>query len=374
MTSDSVRPREAGATALRIVCLTPYPEVAPSTRHRVAALRPLWRGEGIELTIWPFMSERFYRARRTFGALATLRKAAWFLASTVQLLARIPRLRTFDRIIIHREVFPLGPPVFETLVCRLGPPTFFDVDDAIWHPPSNPVHQRSRFLDPERVPKILRACSAVVAGNEYIARFARQHNPDVSVIPTTYDDPEPTAECSNHELPTVVWIGNLGNAEYLESILPALEAVHRETPFRLRLVGGIDIESIRSPVLDIERLAWRRDLEDQWLMESSLGIMPLHAKDFEKGKCAFKIIQYFAAGIPAVATPIGMNIEVIRQVENGFLASTVDDWSSAIGKLLADRELRERMAAAARSTYLERFTRRRAVEGWRKILRSETTD
>jgi glycosyltransferase involved in cell wall biosynthesis len=363
----------ATARRLRVLCIAPYPAHAPSVHHRIVALTRVWADHGIDVTLWPFMSARFYRIRRTFGPLATVEKAWHFMAATLRLLLRLPFVRRFDRVIIHREAFPLGPPVIEQLIARLHPHTIFDLDDAMWHSPGD-VNQRGRFWDPERVAKIMAAVDVVVAGNEYIRRYAERVARRIVVVPTSYEDlagargvgPAPSARV------TVVWIGNLGNAWYLGPILPALERAAAQHPFRLRLIGGQDIHDITSQTLEIEHLEWRRDREAAWLTESDIGIMPLSRDGFAEGKCAFKIIQYFSAGLPAVATPVGMNCEVIAHGVNGFLPATEAEWTSSIGTLVADARIRKEMATRARETYAATFTRPAVALTWVQLLRSFT--
>ncbi len=355
---------------LRVVCFSPYPAEAPSVYHRVWAYRHLWGRRGVDLTLWPFMSDRFYGIRRTFGPLATLRKAFHFALSTLVLLCRIFWVRRYDRVIIHREVFPLGPPILERLVTSLHPDVTYDLDDAMWHPPSNPVNQRRLLQDEERVGKIMRSCKRVVAGNQYIRDYALGYTSRVFVIPTPYDDLALPASrrARKNEKPIVVWIGNLGNAQYLEPILPALEEVHSKQPFVLRLIGGADIEDVASDSLPIERLAWHRDKEARWLQESDVGIMPLHQNDFEQGKCAFKIIQYFSAGVPAVASPVGMNSQVITPGVNGYLASTRDEWVECLSALLRDASKRGEMSARAREAFRAAYTREINADRWLRLL------
>lgn len=361
---------------LRVLCLAPYPTEAPSVYHRIWAYRAHWNARGVELTVWPFMSDRFYAIRRTFGLVATLRKSIHFGISVLVLIARLCRVRRYDAVIIHREVFPFGPPIFERLIARLHRDVTFDLDDAMWHPPSNPVHQRRLLLDPERIPKIMAACARVTAGNDYIAEFARRHSSRVVVLPTGCDDLSGAATGDAGEprtRPVVVWIGNIGNAGYVQEVMPALEEVNARHPFVLRLIGGDDIAEVVSDRLEIERLPWRRDRESAWLRTADVGIMPLHDMDFEQGKCAFKIIQYFSAGLPVVCSGIGMNLQVVEHGVNGYVPANASEWVECLAALLRDPHLRREMAVHARRTYLERFTRELIGDRWLEILLPDGT-
>jgi glycosyltransferase involved in cell wall biosynthesis len=358
---------------MKVVCFAPYPASAPSVYHRIWAYRSHLERHGIDLVVWSFMSERFYAIRRNFGLWWTVQKIAHFLLATVRLGSRVLRVRRFDAVIIHREAFPLGPPWFERWIAKLGRNVTFDLDDAMWHPPSNEVYQRRLLLDPNRFGKIMAYCGRTTAGNEYIAAFARQYNRRVVVMPTGYDDlsQEGKGSRADNPRPVVVWIGNVGNASYVAELIPALEAAFAVTPFVLRLIGGHDIADVKSERLDIERLQWRREQEGEWLRTADLGIMPLFDKEFEQGKCAFKLIQYFSAGLPVIGSAIGMNNHVVAHGVNGLLARDTSDWVAHLVKLLGQPELRRQMGDAGRQTYLRRFTRELIGDQWVGILRSD---
>jgi glycosyltransferase involved in cell wall biosynthesis len=369
------RPPGHEGRRLRVVCFAPYPSSAPSVFHRIWAYRAHLERNGIDLVVWSFMSERFYAIRRRFGAWSTILKILHFLLATLRLCTRVLRVWRFDAVIIHREVFPLGPPVFERCIARLRRNVTFDLDDAMWHPPSNEVFQRRLLLDPNRFGKIIAACARTTAGNEYIATFARRYHRNVLVMPTGYDDlaPQDGRPKVVNPVPVVVWIGNVGNACYVAELVPQLEAAFATTPFVLRLIGGHDIAEVRSERLDIERLQWRRDQEGEWLRTADVGIMPLFDKDFEQGKCAFKIVQYFSAGLPVVCSAIGMNNQVVVHGVNGLLARDTGDWVVHLVALLGKPDARRRMGEAGRQTYLQRFTRERIGDQWIEVLRSGGT-
>lgn len=356
---------------IRVVCFSPYPEEGPSVRHRITAYRELWARSGVSLTLWPFMTRRFFGIRRQFGRLRTAEKLAQFAFCTLRLLVRLPLAVRYDWVIIHRELFPLGGAVLERVLKRFNGNIAFDFDDAIWHPPSNEVNQRKFLWSDRRVADTLSLSQVAVPGNEYLADYARQYAARVQIIPTSYDDLGGRQAGSNVK-PVVVWIGNLGNAFYLRELLPVLEELSAGRAFTLRLIGGEDIETIRSERVDIEYCRWSASRERAWLCESDIGIMPLVSKGYEQGKCAFKVVQYFSAGLPVVASPVGMNRDVIVEGENGFLAEGRAGWHSALERLLSDASLRVRMGERGRQTYLERFTREENARLWQELLRNSS--
>lgn len=353
---------------MRIACFSPYPASGASVRHRVLALAERWRADGIELTLYPFMDERFFALRRRFGALATAAKLALFAWATLKLMVRVLGVRRFDLVIIHREAFPLGPPWFERCIARLNPRVVYDFDDAIWQPPSNGVNQRKWLWDARRLEKIFALSRAVVAGSPELVRYAERHRAPVRQLATTYDDLG-GAPIGN-DRPVIVWIGNLGNADYLQPLAKVFSRLALRHAFTLRLIGGDDIDAIAPTGVAVERLRWSAAQEAAALQGADIGIMPLRDAPYERGKCAFKLIQYMAAGLPVVASPVGMNTDVVREGENGFLADSPDDWFAALDTLLADAMLRRRLGTAGYGRYLQSWSRDVADAAWRDIFRS----
>src|SRR5262249_52339431 len=94
---------------------------------------------------------------------------------------------------------------------------------------------------------------------------------------------------------------------------------------------------------------WNLQEELTFFAHFDIGVMPLRDSAFARGKCGFKLIQYMAAGLPVVASPVGANCEVVQDGSNGFLARTDEDWTLRLRQLIDDRGLRQRMGANGRA-------------------------
>jgi glycosyltransferase involved in cell wall biosynthesis len=353
----------------RIACFTPYPQDGPSVRHRIAALGPGLAEDGATLVVWSFMSRRLYDIRRTFGILRTAEKLFWLVFGTLRLMARIPRLAAFDAVIIHREAFPLGPAWFERWIARVNPHLVYDVDDAIWEPPGTGVHQRGVLFRPGRYDDIMRRSRVVAAGSALLAEHARRCNARVFVVPTAYGDLGGAAlDRPPPDEPVVMWIGNWGNAVYLAAIAEALATVAGRHRFRLLLVGGADIDDLALPGVTVQRVRWSEADERERLLGADIGIMPLPDTPYERGKCAFKLIQYMSAGLAVVASPVGANVDVVDDGVTGFLAADAAGWVLALDRLLADPALRRAQGRAGYRRYRERYSVAAVVACWRQIL------
>src|SRR6201999_1317649 len=140
---------------------------------------------------------------------------------------------------------------------------------------------------------------------------------------------------------------------YLTTIAPALRAAATTTPLMLHVVGAPVPPELSG--IPAESIPWTEDTEIASIAAFDVGIMPLTDTPFERGKCAYKLLQVMAAGKPVIASPVGANRQVVQQGVNGFLADTTEEWAEALRKL-ADPELRRRMGEEARKTVADQYS------------------
>src|SRR5262249_29384224 len=120
----------------------------------------------------------------------------------------------------------------------------------------------------------------------------------------------------------------------------------------------------------VENIPWSLASEVSLFNTCDVGVYPLTDDEWSKGKCGFKAIEFMACGVPVVAAAVGVNREIIRDGENGFLASSDDEWVGKLTRLLADPALRRRFAEAGRRTVEERYSRRANAPKLAAILRA----
>ncbi|MCP5348425.1 MAG: glycosyltransferase family 4 protein [Gammaproteobacteria bacterium] len=263
----------------------------------------------------------------------------------------------YDLVIIHREVCPLGGGVFDRYITSKNGYVIYELDDAVWLPMPLKIDQRKHFFSENSIPRLMTECRMVVAGNQYIRDFALRYNSQVAVIPTPYDDLGGLQYKPKRKLvPVIVWIGNVGNDEYLDLLKSPLTRLASKYEFVFRIIGSTEYSGFQIEGVNVEFMEWDLNSEARWLLESDIGVMPLFDREYEKGKCAFKLIQYASAGMPLVASPVGMNREVIQHGVNGFLAETEEDWHSAIARLLEQPSLRSEMGSQAYATFSKKYT------------------
>lgn len=338
---------------LRVLALSPVPYEGAGCRFRIAQYGPYLRSQGIDLTIAPFYDREFFALVYRSGHY--LRKALKFFRHTASRFADVLRAGSYDAIFIYREALPIGPPILEAAIRLLGRPLIFDFDDAVYLPNTSAANRVvSALKRPEKTSWIITRSDEVIAGNEYLAAYARRFHPAVHVIPTPVDTtvfvPEP--DSPGRVRPVVGWIGTPTTASYLRMLhAPLLElAAERDFVFR---VSGADAAI---PGVRLETPPWSLDTEVELFNTCDVGVYPMPDDEWARGKSGFKAIQFMACGVPVVASPVGINREIIEDGVSGFFAATPAEWRDRLGRLLADAALRRSMGDAARRTIVERYS------------------
>src|SRR5262249_30394047 len=103
-------------------------------------------------------------------------------------------------------------------------------------------------------------------------------------------------------------------------------------------------------------IAWTSDGERDAILSFDLGIMPLRDDQRSRGRCGYKAIEYMAAGLPVVASPVGATSEVVDDGVTGFLPNGPAAWEDRLRALAGDVELRSTMGRAGRARVGERFS------------------
>ena len=336
-------------TKFRVLILCPAPlDRYPAQRFRIEQWASGLQSLGVQIDFEPFMSSELIEILYQPGKHGA--KAKSIFSALLRRARSLKHLEEFDLVYVLRETSLLGPALFERWMRLKKVPFVFDFDDAIFLPNTSEANRLFGFLKfPGKTATACRLAAHVMAGNEYLADYARQFNPRVSVVPTTidthkYTPPQPRWESPK---PQLVWTGSQSTARYLESMHGALIRLRERYDFRLRVIGA---PNAYLPGLDVEKLPWRAATEASDLHGAWAGLMPLPDDRWSRGKCGCKALQYMGVGIPAVCSPVGMNAELIQDGENGFLASTEEEWVEKLSLLIKSTELRGRLGSAGRKT------------------------
>jgi glycosyltransferase involved in cell wall biosynthesis len=290
---------------LRLLALTPMPVEGAGCRFRIAQYVPALEQAGFSVTIEPFFDAAFFDFVYQPGRYAEKFRA--FVRQTASRLRMLLRRDQYDAVFIYREAYPIGPPLLEALLAHAQRrPLIYDFDDAIFLSNTSEANQFASALKyPQKVPSIIRRSALVLAGNRYLADYAREFTSSVSVLPTCVDTsvfaPRPTDRREGDPL-VIGWIGTPTTAMYLKSLGPSLKRLADSHRFIVRVSGS------GSPVtfdgVETVNERWSLEREVELFNTCDIGVYPLRDDEWAKGKCGFKAIQFMACSVPVVAAAV----------------------------------------------------------------------
>jgi glycosyltransferase involved in cell wall biosynthesis len=319
------------------------------------------RSYGVQVDVQPSLTEAEYAV--ISSATSPLRKLRVLAGAASR--AGLRGARSHDLFMVQKLRL-LAPIPFLDPPSRLD---IYDFDDALYLRPDSALNPGFRWAKQEarRCIAYLRRARLVLAGNRILADYARRHAGRVEVIPSCVD---PTLQHLHvhepGEVVTVGWIGSRTTTSYLDAVMPVFADMHhRKVPFKLVLVGAD--RSLSAPW--VEHRPWSLATQERELASFDLGIMPLSDSPWARGKCGYKLLQYFAAGVPAVASPVGVSADLVGS-ERGLLASSSGEWLTALEALISDLDERRERGALARQFVESHYSYQRWAPELATLLRS----
>lgn len=328
---------------MKVCILVPGREL-PSTRLRLREPSRIWEWEGIECRFLGIPSGPVGRWR-------VLRET-----------------ESCDAVILQKKTSLHPWDLFQ--LSQTNPRIVFDFDDAVmFHEIEHGMVLSGKHF--RKFIRTVRHARSVVAGNSFLARFARDAGCEVTVLPTPVD-PDRYRSASREmrppgESPVIGWLGVAQNQKYLAPLRQVFQSLAGKIP-RLRL----KIVSERFPFdpgITLERKPWRLEEEASDIASFDVGIMPLPDNLWAWGKCGYKLIQYLASGIPVVASSVGLNLDIVREGRNGYFADTADEWVEKLEVLLSSSTLARELGENGREDVERRYSLRAYADEYIKVLR-----
>ena len=343
---------------IRVIGLFRYGEQAASTRYRFSQFVEPLAEQGIEMVASPLLGNEYVH-RLNRGE----RSSPFYLANVYrQQMSRLLRGNSYDCAILQFEAFPYLPFWLESVFMRM--PFVYDFDDAFFLRYKSPWWRN--WLYGRKMETLMAKAAVVRAGNPWLASYASEFNDNVTVAPTVVDTGKyPVAQHAEHRGFRIGWIGSPSTAPYLELLREPLSQLGKESDVTLVVVGG-DMADI--PGVAIERHPWEAATEMSLLTSFDMGVTPLPDENWSRGKCAFKLIQYMAGGLPVAGSRVGANVDVVDKA-SGFLCTTSEEWLSAFRQLRDDPGLRVRVGSAGRRRIEARYSLASQVDAMAEAIR-----
>jgi glycosyltransferase involved in cell wall biosynthesis len=273
------------------------------------------------------------------------------------------QLKRFDVVFIDREIFDDTSTDMEQRFRESCRRLVIDLDDAVF------------LRYPDKFETLMRLADLVVCGNRFLMEKVTPLNANVCHVPTCVDMGDyHEKSCSAAVSPPVIgWMGTTGNMKYISVAAEALRQLAGEVRYEFRVIvpdasglSATDLSGVR-----VVHELWQPGNEVDQLSQLDIGIMPLLPdQEWDLYKCGLKLIQYLAVGIPGVATPVGVNSEILDNDRNGFSARTTEEWVYGLRSLIANPELRHQMGKRGRRTVEQKYSIQANYPVLRNAIRS----
>jgi glycosyltransferase involved in cell wall biosynthesis len=336
---------------MKVLLFSRYGQLGASSRVRSFQYLPYMRKKGVSVSVSSFFSDAYISALYSGDSI-------WkhVLKAYLSRVLKLFLVRKYDLIIIEKEIFPFIPAFFERCLRFFRVIYIVDYDDALFHRYDCHQSKLIRLFLGRKIDKVMQNASVVIAGNNYLAQRAKlAGSKNIQVIPTVVDTEKytPLENFLNRKETIIGWIGTPKTSHYLQPLLPVFKKLKKQFNVRFVAIGANKTDFSGSAV---EVWSWSEESEVASLRQLDIGIMPLQDSPWERGKCGYKLIQYMACGLPVIASPVGVNSEIVEHGVNGLLADTETSWEAAITSLIASPEIRLDMGQAARDTIEKHYS------------------
>lgn len=350
---------------LRVLALTPHPIEGQGARYRVLQYIPYLEQRGFTIDHHPFFDSVTFLDLFRSGRWTS--KASALVEGTLKRAVEIARMGRYDVVFNYLWMHPIAFPPYDWLLRSIKTPLVYDIDDPYY---LNTGRMIDRLRGPEWIARLIRRAHTVIVASGPIRDFVQQYSQSIEMIPTVVDTQQfypRDFNTKSNPRPVIGWVGSHSTAHCLDHLFPVFEELARDHPFVLRIIGSG--REIRIPNVEVECQPWMLAREVDNFRDLDIGLYPLTEETvYGKAKHGFKLHQYMAVGIPAVASTIGMNPSIVRHGETAFLASNQAEWRTALSTLLRDESLRRRVGQAGRAHVQANYSLATFVDSLASIL------
>ena len=261
----------------------------------------------------------------------------------------------FDLVFVQKKLFD---PLFLRMLARRNSNILFDFDDALFA--YEPTGKLLRIKKPgtaytkHLLNLMLGQAIHVIAGNVNLAEYAESYSRNLTIIPTPVNLSDYKEKTRKGESVVIGWLGTGRNIIYLKDIEDVVQTVSKRFPkveWRILSDRSYSLNGVR-----IQNIPWNDSTAFGEISRFDIGLNPLSDDAWSRGKCAFKALQYMAAGVPVVASPVGMNAKIVTEGKTGYLAADTDEWVEALTTLIEGENHRRKLGRNGRRYVEKKFS------------------
>ncbi|POS02356.1 glycosyltransferase involved in cell wall biosynthesis [Flavobacterium croceum DSM 17960] len=353
---------------MKILFFTKYSRNGASSRLRTMQYIPYFEKNGYKCTVKPLFDDEYlyklYNGKRSYYHVFKYYIKRFF---------DLRKVFFNDVVVIEYELFPYFPAIFEWFFKIFKVKYIVDYDDAVFHNYDQSTNLLINKTLSNKIDLVMKYSSVVIAGNDYLAQRALSAGAKmIEQIPTVVDIDRYIQKSYNkatNSTITIGWIGSPSTVKYVIFLFPVFYKLAEKFNITIHIIGAYTTYKTQD---FIHYIPWTEETEKQEIAKFDIGIMPLENTNWEKGKCSYKLIQYMASKLPVIASPVGMNNEVVTHNVNGYLASDFLEWENYLTKLILDDSLRINMGEEGYNNVKENYSLHKTSKKYINILKKVT--
>ncbi len=340
---------------MKILFLTKYSDLSASSRLRAFQYKSRIDKTEHSVDVQSLFDNKYLLMRFKSPNILNIHRIIYSFIKRFIFLLKVYR---YDVLVIHLELFPYFPPVFEYLLSKTNKKIYYDYDDAIFHVYDKSNSDLVRFFLANKIKFLMRIADGVICCNDYIRKYAIESGAKRTLISPTVINLDnyilTPRKCENKHSFTIGWIGSPSTTKYLDIVKDSIARLSEFYSITLYLVGSDINKNITIKNVKVIRDDWSEFNEQKALRKFDIGIMPLYDNDWDRGKCAFKLIQYMGSFLPVVASDVGMNKDIVGK--SGLIVRNESEWFDAIRVLFEDAHMRSKMGKVGRKIIQNGYT------------------
>jgi hypothetical protein len=328
-----------------------------SSRLRALAFVDMLRRDGVNVRVCRTVPSKYLPYPASWPRIGVLRGTYRLLGLPLVVAERLAQIlrhvAAADVVLLQKDLlFRTRVDTLERLLlsrARAGATrVVLDIDDAIYLGTSAAPRASARA----KVTLLAQRADLVLAGSEPIADWMRAAGGRTRLLPTVVaSGPEPNRSYARRTAAVrIAWVGTASSSRQLAECQDALIRLAAATPVVLDVVSRTaDLPADLLAALPGVRIhEWSEAAEQRALADCDVALAPLGDEPYAQARCGGKVLSYFRAGIPVVASPIGAQAQLVRHEVTGLVARTTEEWYAHLRRLSSDEELRARLGAAGR--------------------------
>lgn len=261
-------------------------------------------------------------------------------------------VKSADVIFIQRALYGLGPGWITRPIQRSRGRVVLDLDDNLFvtTPAMRGKGALAQWLyGPQQVKRIAERADEIIVSTDQLAHEMAWTEKPIHVIPTLPDIGRYPQSIMSVDGPLqLVWAGTRGGLAYLDFLSDSLTRLQEQRIGELTVICS---EPWTGPSRFIK---WKQEGEESRLASFDVGIMPLPDTEYARSKAGYKLLQYMATGMPVLASPVGINVSLLKDSQAGFLCHDADEWEARIRELHSHRQAARAMGVLGRE-FVERY-------------------